>query len=35
MGCLFIARAYLTKHYPDFAPKLNATLTILMLAYSL
>jgi len=34
MGCLFIAQAYLTKHYPDFAPKLNAMLTILMLAYS-
>ena len=33
MGCLFIAQAYLTKHYPDFAPKLNAALTVLMLAY--
>ena len=32
MGCLYIAQAYLTKHFPDFAPNLNATLTLLMLA---
>lgn len=34
MGCLFIAQAYLTRRYPDFAPKLNAALTVLMIAYS-
>lgn len=34
MGCLFIAQAYLTRHYPDFAPKVSAALVALMLLYT-